>query len=325
MIMKEEDVKIEENLDETSSETTDGDSSFVEKDGDVYLKVDTEPEDSEDPEKEPEKEEESNTKEEAEKGESDEGEAEEPEETVDAKKETEPETYRGKTREELMAMHLAATKKIGEQGSEIGELRKVAKPEHLSDKEIYEKLSSDDITHGLEIEKTKLMEMERYDDEYPAQQKLIASLEKDFIAKKTEEEIQKRFTADDNQRFIEEQKKRFQEQKVEMTSDEYSELTETAKEYSENGRLTEKSYYKALIDKFGTDIMTKHFAMEGEKKARSDIKKAGEKETKTLDVRGSGKNAKLIRIHDMNQHELRQRLDNLSMEELRQLYKRVDK
>ena len=260
---------MEENLDETSSDTTSEDSSFVEKDGDVYLKVDAETEESEESEKEP--------TEDDSKGKTNEEETEEEKESVDTEKETEPETYREKSREELIEMHLSATKKIGTQGSEIGELRKAAKPENLSDKDIYNKLSSDDIAHGLETEKSKLMEMETYDDDYPKQQKLIASLEKDFIAKKTDEEIQKRFTADDNVRFIEEQKQRFADKKVELTDDEFSELTDVAKTYSEEGRLTERSYYKALIDKHGTEILTKHFAMEGEKKARSDIKADGEK------------------------------------------------
>jgi hypothetical protein len=307
----------QEILDEDSSSdtiTAEDDASVVEEDGELYLRVDAEEEGSEEPEEEPE-----------ESGESQEGKSAEPEESVDATTVKEPEAYREKSRDELIGMHQDATKKIGKQGTEIGELRESAKVENLTDEEVYEKLSSSDVAHGLEVEKVKLMELETYEEGYDKQRNLVASLEKDFIAKKTEEEIQKRFAAADNQQFIEKQKERFKEQKVELTDDEFTKVTENAKVYVEDGRLTERAYHKSLIDQFGVNMVVKNFSMEGEKKARNDISKADKKKSTTLNVQGSGKGSRLIRIADMGRRELRDKLDNLSTDELSELYKRVNK
>ena len=301
---------------ETSSDAiaTEDEPNVVEEDGEVYLRVDADAESSEEPESEPE-----------DSGETKEGETIEAEESVDTTAVEEPEAYRGKSRDELIGMHKDATTKIGKQGTEIGELRKTAKVENLTDEEIYNKLSSSDLANGLEVEKAKLMEMETYEEEYDKQRSMVASLEKDFIAKKTEEEIGKRFAAKDNQQFIEKQKERFKEQQVELTDDEFTQVTENAKVYIEDGRLTERAYHKALIDQFGVSMVVKNFSMEGEKKARNDISKADKKKSTTLDVQGSGKGSRLIRIADMGRRELRDKLDNLSTDELSELYKRVNK
>ena len=241
--------------------------------------------------------------------------------------EKEQSQFQGKSRDELIEMVAHSQKKIGEQGNEIGELRKIAqKDEELSDKEVFAKLSGDDIETGLAEEKAKLDTIDPYDDDTVGEQKeLIRQMENDLINKRTQEAIAARFDSRDNQNFVDKMKTGYQKQGIELSDDEFKTVTETANSYTENGLLNEKSYQKAMIDHYGVDYMVKHYQMDGEQKARTDIQKAAAKTTEKVDVRGTGKNAKMVRIADLNQRELRSTLESLSVDELNRLNEQVNR
>jgi hypothetical protein len=80
-----------------------------------------------------------------------------------------------------------------------------------------------------------------------------------------------------------------------------------------------------MIDYKGVDFMVKHYQMNGEHKARTDIQKATAKTTEKVDVRGTGKNAKMVRIADLSQRELKSTLDGLSVDELNRLNEQVNR
>ena len=82
---------------------------------------------------------------------------------------------------------------------------------------------------------------------------------------------------------------------------------------------------QAMIDHYGVDYMVKHYQMDGEQKARTDIQKAAAKTTEKVDVRGTGKNAKMVRIADLSQRELRSTLESLSVDELNKLNEQVNR
>ena len=285
---------------------------IIEKDGDLYLKSESdEAEPVADPDEGQAAEQDSPTA-------SDEG-----QETS----ESEPSQFQGKSREDLLEMLVNSQKKIGEQGNELGELRKIAqKPEELSDEEVFSKLSGDDIETGLAEEKAKMDTIDPYDDAAVNEQKeLIRQMESDLINKRTQEAIAARFNSRDNHNFIDSMKDDYGKMGIELSDDEFSTVVDSANSYTEDGLLTERSFQKAMIDKFGVDKIVKHYQMNGEQKARSDIQKAAAKTSEKVDVRGTGKNAKMVRIADLSQKELRETLDNLSYEELQKINQQVNR
>ena len=285
---------------------------IIEKDGDLYLKSES---DEAEPVADPD---EGQAAEQDSHAASDEG-----QETS----EKEPSQYQSKSREDLLEMLTNSQKKIGEQGNELGELRKIAqKPEELSDEEVFSKLSGDDIETGLAEEKAKLDIIDPYDDAAVNEQKeLVRQMESDLINKRTQEAIATRFNSRDNQNFIDSMKNDYQKQGIELSDDEFNTVVDSANSYVENGLLTERSFQKAMIDKFGVDKIVKHYQMNGEQKARSDIQKATAKTSEKVDVRGTGKNAKMVKIADLSQKELRETLDNLSYEELQKINQQVNR
>ena len=285
---------------------------IIEKDGDLYLKSESdEAEPVADPDEGQAAEQDSPTA-------SDEG-----QETS----ESEPSQYQSKSREDLLEMLVNSQKKIGEQGNELGELRKIAqKPEELSDEEVFSKLSGDDIETGLAEEKAKMDTIDPYDDAAVNEQKeLIRQMESDLINKRTQEAIAARFNSRDNQNFIDSMKDDYGKMGIELSDDEFSTVVDSANSYTEDGLLTERSFQKGMIDQFGVDKMVKHYQMNGEQKARSDIQKAAAKTSEKVDVRGTGKNAKMVKIADLSQKELRETLDNLSYEELQKVNQQVNR
>ena len=150
-------------------------------------------------------------------------------------------------------------------------------------------------------------------------------MESDLINKRTQEAIATRFNSRDNQNFIDSMKNDYQKQGIELSDDEFNTVVDSANSYVENGLLTERSFQKAMIDKFGVDKIVKHYQMNGEQKARSDIQKAAAKTSEKVDVRGTGKIAKMVKIADLSQKELRETLDNLSYEELQKVNQQVNR
>ena len=122
--------------------------------------------------------------------------------------------YQSKSRDELLDMLTNSQKKIGEQGNELGELRKIAqKPEDLSDEEVFSMLTGDDIETGISEEKAKMDVIDPYDDEAVNEQKeLVRQMESDLINKRTQEAIASRFNSRDNQDFINKMKQGYQKQ-----------------------------------------------------------------------------------------------------------------
>lgn len=303
------DQKIDGGQQEEQSEATTGDTNLVEQDGDLLLSVDT---DGEEP-----------TQDAPDNGQaSDQDNLSNSEEQNEETSYQEHDAYQGKSREDLAEMLSNAQSKIGQQGSELGELRKTveSQAEEMTGEEAFDKLSALEIRNILEEQKKGLSEIDPYDDEaLNKQRSLISELEMDFIAKTTTEGINQRYNQVDNESFIDNQKKAFEKQGVDLDSEEFSDIISRSYDYSQNGKLTDSSISKAMIDIYGVDQMQKHYSMVGEAKARQEIKNAGAKTTERVDVRGSGKSAKLVNINNLSGRELSKALDNLSIDDLKRL------
>ena len=294
--------KIEPKTDE--QEATEPSVKLIEKDGELYINSESDDVVNDaDPEK----------------GESSQELTQSDEYTTDGNK---PSPFHDKSKDDLVDMVVNAQKMIGDQSSEIGQLRKLtAEDENLSESELLERLTANDVQDALSTEKAKLDEVDPYDaDAVSTQRSLIREMENDLINKRTQEHLESRLNGRDNEAFVSTMKQRFNTDGIEVSDDEFTAVSELAKGYTENGLLTERAYHKAMIDEFGVEKVAKNYQMAGERKARLDIQNASAKQVEKVDVRGTGKNAKLIRVADMNKKELRSTLDNLSVNELQKLY-----
>ena len=303
-----------ENIDPTPEPTPpngeDKESKIVEKDGDVFIEVQKDGTESA-PEGEPEED----------------NPTEEPVEMT-AVEEDAPK-HDGKTREELMDMLLNAQQKIGEQGNELGNLRQTVQninPEDISTEELLDSLSSKEIEQGLAVERQRLLEVDPYDtDELSSQRQLIAELENDLLNKKTEEALDDRFNAEDNTLMVHEQREAFRQQGIALSDEEYGIVTENALNYHNNGRLTEESFHKGLIDTYGIEKVSAFYQLRGQQKVREEIANAEKKTYPKVDVSGSGKNSKLVNIKGLSERDLNKTLDSMSVDELNALNQKLNR
>jgi len=321
--MEEEKQNLETQTEETTTteETPVAeDTKVVEKDGDVYIRMDT---DESDPKEEPEEGQSSEDNQKVEGTSEDKPEAQSADDEVDS-------LYANKSLDDVIGMHRDATRKISEQGAHIGDLKtQVADvpAKDMTPEEILDKMTAEQVKNAYQEQKSKLSQMDQVMDEatFMSQKSLVDSLEEDWLVKRQEEQIDERFNSQDNKEFIETAKAKFKETGVEMSDDEFSQVSKIAGDYLENGRYTDRSFQKALVDAFGVEKMTKFYAMKGEEKARQDISKASEKVENKIDVRGSGKNAKLRSIGNMSQQEMQKTFKDLSLEELARVKSTINK
>ena len=280
-------------VEETPEET----SQVAEKDGEIYLATES---DNEEPQVDP-----------------DSGQPQE--DTSDLSDFDEPDMYRGKSRNDIIDMHQNASDKISDQGNELGQLRQTFANNEVDEEVLFEHLTSEDIKEGIEVETDKLKNMDSYDPEYSGQDDLIRRMTQDLSVKVAEETVTDKLNDSANQAFVNNHQRTLESQGIPLSDDDYSDLTQVATNYSNNGILNESSYQKALIDKYGVDMLVRNYSIEGEKKARTDIANASSKMVERVNVKGSGKNAKFIRLNDLQGPELQKTLKNLSDSDLKRL------
>tara|TARA_Y100001951_G_C11277943_1_gene263217 strand:- start:252 stop:1226 length:975 start_codon:yes stop_codon:yes gene_type:complete len=298
----------QENLAEVDSadQQSAEESKIVEKDGELYLQTE---EGTEEPETDSSEDEQTGKDNQSVSSESEKTEVEE------------PEAYQAKSRQDIIDMHLNATKKIGEQGDELGKLRKSEDVENMSTEELKSRFSADDLRKGYEAEKAVLAGLDPVmdEDKYIEQTALVDQIQTDWLEKNQQEIIERKFNTSDNEEFIETQRAKYEKGGIEISDDDFDAVTEMAQSYVENGKLTDRGYTKAMLDKFGTEQVLKFYSMSGEKKARSDISSAASKDQTKVEIKGSGKNAKMIRLGDLSYNEMNKALEGLSVEELQEL------
>ena len=211
---------------------------------------------------------------------------------------------------------------VGKQGKELGDLRQKVGQNQTHD-EIKKELTVEDTKEALPQAKTKLNTIDPYLDEedYQKQKNLVSQIETDYLDKRQDKAIRERFNSEDNQKFLEETKEDFKKQGIDLSDEEFTEVSETAKEYQQDGKLTKDAMFKAMIDKVGIDKVQKFFTVSGEQKAREDITQAHTKKDNKISTDGSGKVGKFTRLHDMSPHDRDKFLDSLPPAELDRLEK----
>ena len=243
-------------------------------------------------------------------------------------------TYKGKTREQVIDMHREASKKLGKQGEELGKARTEHK--ETETKNIVEQMSMDDLRAArkkLSSEMIKLdpeFDKERYDELADA----IAQSEQDILDKRHTMLINEQISSKENSEFIDKHKTVFKEKgffvgkEGVFDDDGYNAVIEQAKSYTDNGRLTENSVYKAMIDLHGFEKIGKVLEISTEQSTRERIKNAADKIDNKIDSKGKGsetESRKVVKFNQMSPMERDRFLDGLSMEEVESLESAVNK
>lgn len=313
--MKEEEIQEtqdEEIRNEESRNENNEESNIVEENGEILVRQNKEDDTEDELESDPEE------------GQSDKNnsENEESTETDDEDKE-ELGKFKGKSRTELTEMIENGTREITRLGGENKNYRTKLKNIDIDPQEVKKKLNADDFKQGYFDEKKKLSNLDPDIDteEYQKQSDIVNELESNWMEARQDQMLNEKINGRDNQVFIEKQRDKFSKDGIEIEDDEFDEITELAKDYTNNGLMNEGSYQKALIDKYGFDKVASFYNIKAETKVRKDITKASTNQDKKISVSGGGKSSRtrLVNIDKLSPQERERLLDTLSVEDLQEL------
>jgi len=242
-------------------------------------------------------------------------------------------TYKDKSLADVVKMHKEAVKKISEQGRELGELRTTAKEPSLE--EIVSKMTSKDVLTAAAELRQKLADTDPVLDKenYDKLAGSIANLDAIYIEKKQEELFNEQLKSQHNRDFVEKQKKEMQElgilcdKKGVFSESEFNKITEHAQNFAtKDGKLTDNSFFMALVDIYGSSKVSKFFELKGIESARKAMAAASTKEEKRIDTQKApetSKSAQRIKFLEMSPRQRDQFLDSLTPEELDEFDKQI--
>ena len=213
-----------------------------------------------------------------------------------------PDTYKGKELPDIIKMHQELQHKLGEQGNEMGQLKKQLEKANLSPEELRESLKSQEVKLLYDKESDKLADMDVDEvsrEELRAQRRLVEELRDEYTTKQSKEAIREIVQSGENKVFKASQKEVLKKD-YELSADEIANLESVAENnFLENGKLTERSYHHALVSLYGLPRVMKSAEMKAEAKARADISKAVEKQGVTVDTAGATKGGNYTSLTDL--------------------------
>lgn len=238
-----------------------------------------------------------------------------------------PEKYRGKSKEEIIDMHRNTEKKMGEMSNELGTYRKLVNAlgenDQVSGDEAKKHLSAEQLKAGYQEERQKLNQMDPDDEGYADQQAIVDQLNVDWMEKQQEELINNQFNTERNKTFLAEKKEELQSEGIGLSDDEFDALSDRAKQYAQNGQITDASIHHALLDLHGPDKVSTFYTLKGKQERQQEIMDASQKEDTKISVRGSGANAKYKSLKNMSYQERQQYFDRLSPEQLSKVVQKL--
>lgn len=246
--------------------------------------------------------------------------------------------YRDKTLQDVAQMHLEAQKKIQPVMEEnkklkqqLSEFQEDLPPEEKRKQMNAEKLQQefDKTSQEIREKRQELDELDEFDspDEIKDLQQEVNELERenqqierDWLKKYNQEMIEGHFNSRENQQFISDKKQEFQERGIELSDDQFQKVTNMAKTYLEDGKLTGRAYHKALVDQFGLEKVRKFDQVQTEQKMRKDVKNADAKvPTAKTHADTSGTNSRMINYKDLSPKQRDEFLSGLDDDELKRL------
>jgi len=300
--------EILDTIEVSEDEIKEQEGKFFVKDGQVFIREEEEEEVKTTSKDEEEKEEISTGK----KKDDDDEEEEEEEEEIVEDDDLKGTIYEGKTAAQIAQMHKSALK--DSKSTHTPAPISTGKPE-----------TKDAAYYETELEKveSKLDGMNKFDEGYDDLRKQQRTLSRRYMVESQKEMIETNVNAEKNVEFIEKKRTEYAGLEIEITPAEFDEVTAYSQRYMENGKLTDRSFTKGLIDKFGSEKVIKFFTVKGESDARRKIKEAGSKVKPKISTTTSKANAiKMRNISSMNEKELDDYLEGLSPAELAELYEK---
>lgn len=232
---------------------------------------------------------------------------------------------KGKTREEIAEMNVEGQRKITEATTARADAEKLLKNKNLTFDEKLELLSPEQIKQMIAEERDTLAGYDEDDNpkEIAESERVIKILETQFsvtyTTRKADEKINDRLNND----FIPRMKENLDKDGIELSDDEFGDVTELARSYTEDGQLTERSYQKAMLDKYGPERFAKFYEIKGGEQTRKDMVETKEKETHTSGT-GGGRTGG-IPFEQMKGKQKQEFLRSLSPEALQRLKDKLPK
>ena len=232
---------------------------------------------------------------------------------------------KGKTREEIAEMNVEGQRKITEATTARADAEKLLKDKNLTFEEKLELLSPEQIKQMIAEERDTIAEFDEDEDskKIADSKRIIGILETQFsvvyATRKADEKINDRL----NNEFIPRMKENWKKDGFGLNDDEFSDLTELARKYREDGQLTVRSYDKAMLDKYGPERFSKFHEIKGGEQSRKDMAETKEKETHTSGT-GGGRTGG-IPFEQLKGKQRQEFLSTLSPEALRRLKERLPK
>ena len=232
---------------------------------------------------------------------------------------------KGKTREEIAEMNVEGQRKITEATTARADAEKLLDTKNLTFEEKLELLSPDQIKQMIAEERDTIAGIDVDEDPkgIAESERVIKILETQFsvtyATRKADEKINDRL----NNEFIPRMKENFDKDGIELSSDEFSDVTELARAYTEDGQLTERSYQKAMLDKYGPERFAKFYEIKGGEQSRKDMADTKEKVTNTSGT-GGGRTGG-IPFEQMRGKQKQEFLRTLSPEALQRLKEKLPK
>lgn len=303
---KDEDKKLE-SIEVTEEELKEQEGKFFMKDGQVFVRENEEEDEEEDDDKKTSDDEDEELEDEDLKGK---GDDEDEDDEDDEDEDLTGTIYEGKSAAQIAQMHKQELKKTPSRSAPKGD----------DDKG---KITKDATYYENELDKVedKLDGMSKFDEGYDELKKQQRTLSRRYITENQREIIETNINAGKNMEFIEKKRKEYDDLEIDITPDEFDEVTNYAEKYMEKGKITDRSFTKGLIDKFGSEKVVKFFTIKGEKNARRKIKEAGAKVKPKVSTKSTKANVvKMRNISSMNPKQLDDYLESLSPAELADLY-----
>ncbi|KKK53116.1 hypothetical protein LCGC14_3098020, partial [marine sediment metagenome] len=205
------------------------------------------------------------------------------------------------------------------------EAEKLLKDKNLTFEEKLELLSPEQIKQMIAEERDTLAGYDEEEDpkKIADSERVIKILETQFsvtyTTRKADEKINDRLNND----FIPRMRDHFNKDGIDLTDDEFGDVTKLAGIYKEDGQLTERSFQKAMLDKYGPERFSKFYEIKGGEQSRKDMAETKGKETKTSGT-GGGRTGG-IPFEQMRGKQKQEFLQNLSPEALQRLKERLPK
>ena len=196
--------------------------------------------------------------------------------------------YKGKSVADVIEMHKNAESMASKKQTEIDKYKDITS-DIKTRKDVQERVPASELKNAMNEKLKELEALDDYTDEIEKKKKYVEfeTMRTDFMAAQNREMYNETLNAQFNTTFLGEQRKTLVERGIEFTDDDFSEVSEIAKRHAEDGRITDNSIAKAIIDKVGVAKYDSFNVASAIKQTREDLNKASQKASPTLDIKAT--------------------------------------